>query len=319
MPARHLLERQDGEREQYFGGNEAPHRAMVAPLSSSFPRQRESGMAPAMELFVPSASDLAGWAGVAFAALAFLGLGRLMAGGKAAPEAALVAGWGAASFVLTLWGVATPASMRPLAAALAALGIMALLVPRSRLSAQRVARARAHRAHRAAVLRHRRERAAERARHVFEYPAERRLSLRPRLLPRRGPAARSVISAGGALQSADRGLYRGPGHAGLSRERAHRLQFRARAGDGALPRAARRRERGRRWRAVMGRGFARSLACERAQSRLRAALRHRGLWRAARSGGTRISPPGSPRARRGRAATDRQWRCSPARSRRSWR
>ena len=86
-----------------------------------------------MGLFVPSAFDLAGWAGALFAALAFIGLGRLVARGQAAPEAALVAGWGVASFVLTLWGVATSLSMRPVAAGLAAIGIAALLLPRFRL------------------------------------------------------------------------------------------------------------------------------------------------------------------------------------------
>ncbi|HUK59281.1 MAG TPA: hypothetical protein VLV50_08625 [Stellaceae bacterium] len=89
-----------------------------------------------MELLVPSAAALAGWAGAAFAALAFLGLGRFVALGRAAPEAALVAGWGVASLVLTLWGVATTASMRPLAVALAALGIVMLAVPRFRLGAE---------------------------------------------------------------------------------------------------------------------------------------------------------------------------------------
>ncbi len=86
-----------------------------------------------MELFIPTAFDLAGWAGALFAALVFIGLGRLAALGKAAPEAALVAGWGAASLVLTLWGVATSSSMRPLALALAILGIVALALPRLRL------------------------------------------------------------------------------------------------------------------------------------------------------------------------------------------
>jgi hypothetical protein len=86
-----------------------------------------------MELLRPTPSELAGWACVVFGAFVFIGLGRAASRGKAAPEAALVAGWGAASLVLTLWGTATDASMRPLAAALAAIGLGALAMPRTRL------------------------------------------------------------------------------------------------------------------------------------------------------------------------------------------
>ncbi len=83
---------------------------------------------------IPSAFDLAGWAGVGFAALAFMGLGRLVSAGRSAPEIALVAGWGAAALVLTLWGVATPLSMRIPGWILAALGLAGLIAPRSRLT-----------------------------------------------------------------------------------------------------------------------------------------------------------------------------------------
>lgn len=85
-------------------------------------------------LLIPSAFDLAGWAGVGFAALVFMGLGRLVSAGRAAPEIALVAGWGAAALVLTLWGVATPLSMRVPGWILAALGLWGLIAPRSRLA-----------------------------------------------------------------------------------------------------------------------------------------------------------------------------------------
>jgi len=85
-------------------------------------------------LLIPSAFDLAGWACVAFAALAFMGLGRLVSNGRAAPEIALVAGWGAAALVLTLWGVATPLSLRVPGWILVALGLAGLIASRSRLS-----------------------------------------------------------------------------------------------------------------------------------------------------------------------------------------
>jgi hypothetical protein len=90
-----------------------------------------NGLPPA--LLLPSAAALAGWAGVAFAALAFLGLGRLISAGRAMPEAALIAGWGATALVLTLWGVALPVSLRWPALVLAALGLSGLVMPRSRL------------------------------------------------------------------------------------------------------------------------------------------------------------------------------------------
>ncbi len=85
-------------------------------------------------LLIPSAFDLAGWACVGFAALAFMGLGRLASRGRAAPEIALVAGWGAAALVLTLWGVATPLSMRIPGWILAALGLAGLIAPGSRMA-----------------------------------------------------------------------------------------------------------------------------------------------------------------------------------------
>ena len=59
-----------------------------------------------MELLIPSWADLAGWAGVLVAALVFIGIGRLVPDARATPETALVAGWGGACLLLTLWGVA---------------------------------------------------------------------------------------------------------------------------------------------------------------------------------------------------------------------
>src|SRR6185437_889539 len=89
---------------------------------------------PPLGLFVPTSLDLAGWMGAAFACLVFIGLGRLASGGRAAPEAALIAGWGAAVFVLTLWGLATQSSLRALGLGLSVLGLAALAAPRLRLT-----------------------------------------------------------------------------------------------------------------------------------------------------------------------------------------
>jgi len=84
---------------------------------------------------MPSVTDLVGWAGVGFAALVFIGLGRVLSRGSAPPEIALIVGWGVACFVLTAWGVALPVSLRGPAAALAALGALGLVAPGVRLDA----------------------------------------------------------------------------------------------------------------------------------------------------------------------------------------
>ena len=88
---------------------------------------------PPIHLFVPTWLDLAGWMGAFFACLVLIGLGRLLTAGRATPEAALIGGWGGAAFVLTCWGVATEASLRWPAAALAAAGLLSLFMPRLRL------------------------------------------------------------------------------------------------------------------------------------------------------------------------------------------
>lgn len=87
-----------------------------------------------MTLLIPSALDLATWAGVVFAALAFLGFGRLLSAGRALPEAALVAGWGGAAALLTLWGALTTVSLRGPAIAIVLLGGLGLVLPRVRLT-----------------------------------------------------------------------------------------------------------------------------------------------------------------------------------------
>src|ERR1700722_16321150 len=85
-------------------------------------------------LLIPSWLDLATWGGVLFATLALMGFGRLLSAGAALPEAALVAGWGGAAFVLTLWGVAGPVSLRWPAGAIVLCGALGLVLPRLRLT-----------------------------------------------------------------------------------------------------------------------------------------------------------------------------------------
>ncbi len=58
--------------------------------------------------------------------------GRVLAGGRGTAELQLFAGWGAFSFVLTLWGVATQSSMRWPALFFLLLAAIALAVPRLR-------------------------------------------------------------------------------------------------------------------------------------------------------------------------------------------
>ena len=85
-------------------------------------------------LLVPSLAQLVGWAAVGFAVLTFIGLGRLVSGGGALPEIALIAGWGVACWILTIWGVVLPLSLRVPAGALALAGIFGLIWPQSRLT-----------------------------------------------------------------------------------------------------------------------------------------------------------------------------------------
>ena len=80
-----------------------------------------------MELLIPSWADLAGWASVFVVTLAFIGIGRLVSAGRAAPEAALVAGWGGACLVLTLWGLAS--SLLVPAVTVVVLGVLGHLSP----------------------------------------------------------------------------------------------------------------------------------------------------------------------------------------------
>ncbi|HZB90845.1 MAG TPA: hypothetical protein VE397_05345 [Stellaceae bacterium] len=86
-----------------------------------------------MELLIPSWAGLAGWGGVLVVTLLFIGIGRVLTAGRAAPEAALVAGWGGAALVLTLWGVATAASLVVPAALVMLLGAAGCVLPRTAL------------------------------------------------------------------------------------------------------------------------------------------------------------------------------------------
>jgi hypothetical protein len=70
-----------------------------------------------MIAYLPGAADLAGAAGLVLALALFLVLGAAVSGRRTLPEIQVVAGWGVASIVLTLWAVVTPLSLRlPLAA-----------------------------------------------------------------------------------------------------------------------------------------------------------------------------------------------------------
>jgi hypothetical protein len=82
--------------------------------------------------FVPTGLELGGFVGVLGAGLVLLLVGRLLLAGRATPEFQVFAGWGALSFVLTLWGVATTASMRWPAGAFVVAAIVAIALPRSR-------------------------------------------------------------------------------------------------------------------------------------------------------------------------------------------
>ena len=83
---------------------------------------------------IPTSTDLAAWVGVFFATFVFLGIGRLVSRGQAAPEIALIAGWGAACIALTIWGVLTPTTLRIPAIVLVILGAVGLVAPTLRLS-----------------------------------------------------------------------------------------------------------------------------------------------------------------------------------------
>jgi hypothetical protein len=88
---------------------------------------------PSLALLIPSWLDGASWAGVFFAAFVFVGVGRALTLGRATAETAMVAGWGGAVLVLTVWGIITPMSLRVPAILLCVIGIAAHGLPALRL------------------------------------------------------------------------------------------------------------------------------------------------------------------------------------------
>ncbi|HWK44172.1 MAG TPA: hypothetical protein VNT30_05615 [Stellaceae bacterium] len=80
-------------------------------------------MTPPLALLVPAPADLLVLLSTLMAIAAFIGLGRLLAGGATKPEIAVFAGWGAACLVLTVWGTVTMASLRIPGMALLVLGL----------------------------------------------------------------------------------------------------------------------------------------------------------------------------------------------------
>jgi hypothetical protein len=87
-----------------------------------------------LDTFLPTALQAEGLLAVFAAGLVMMMLGRLILGPQSLPEIALIAGWGAVSLVLTLWGVSTAENMRIPAAALVAVAAIGAFIPRSRLT-----------------------------------------------------------------------------------------------------------------------------------------------------------------------------------------
>jgi hypothetical protein len=88
----------------------------------------------ALTHLLPSWLQLGGLLGVFFAGAVLWLCGRALAGGRGTPELQLFAGWGALCLVLTLWGVATPQSMRWPTLFFIALAVAVLAVKRLRPS-----------------------------------------------------------------------------------------------------------------------------------------------------------------------------------------
>jgi hypothetical protein len=86
-----------------------------------------------LETFLPTALQAEGLLAVLASGLVMVMLGRLILGSQTLPEIALIAGWGAVSLVLTVWGASTQETMRIPAAALVGAAAIGAFVPRGRL------------------------------------------------------------------------------------------------------------------------------------------------------------------------------------------
>ncbi len=82
--------------------------------------------------YLPTIHDLLGIAGLAVALLLFLLLGALTTARRTLPEIQLVAGWGLACLVLTLWAVLTPVTLQIPLAVLGAIALLCLAYPHFR-------------------------------------------------------------------------------------------------------------------------------------------------------------------------------------------
>ena len=91
-----------------------------------------------MSAYLPSLHALSGAAGLAVVLMLFIGLGAFATARRSLPEVQLLAGWGIACVVLTVWGVLTSASLAIPALGLGGVGLFGLLRLRSSLSASQM-------------------------------------------------------------------------------------------------------------------------------------------------------------------------------------
>lgn len=81
-----------------------------------------------MDAYLPDLSVLPGLAGLIVAITVFLAVGSFASDARTPPEARMIAGWGGVAIVLTVWGVATPLSLRiPLAGIVVIAGAAAMV------------------------------------------------------------------------------------------------------------------------------------------------------------------------------------------------
>ena len=86
----------------------------------------------AVETLLPRLVDLHGFAAVFVVCGIFVLAGWVLCNGCGGPEINVLVGWGAAAVVFTLWGVASPLSMKIPATGIFALAILALAFRRFR-------------------------------------------------------------------------------------------------------------------------------------------------------------------------------------------